>query len=96
MVNHIGNKKTEILQFGKLQTQDWIFGPKEDVGSSTYYGLSSSGQSTGPYDAKWTYSRGVLYEPCRVVTDLIGTDQIRSKNHFFGDLDLILDQILST
>ena len=31
----------------------------------------------------------------RVVTDLIGTDQIRSKNHFFGDLDLILDQILS-
>ena len=54
------------MQFGKLQTQDWIFGPKEDVGSSTYYGLSSSGQSTGPYDAKWTYSRGVLYEPWNI------------------------------
>ena len=57
------------MQFGKLQTQDWIFGPKEDVGSSTYYGRSSSGQSTGPYDAKWTYSPGFPYANWNV-TDL--------------------------
>ena len=31
----------------------------------------------------------------RVLKDLIWTDQIRSKNHYFNDLDLILDQHLS-
>ena len=42
-------------QPGYIPDNNWIFGNKEDIGSSRWYGVSSSGNSTGPYDVKWTY-----------------------------------------
>ena len=50
-------QKDGKLAIWKSPDNDWIFGNKENIGSSSWNGISSSGKSTGPYDAaKWTYT----------------------------------------
>ena len=75
-LNNTNGKPYWLQENGKIAIwnnpdfNNWIFGPKESIGSNRYYGLSSSSEkSTGPYDAKWTYSPGMLYGKWNV-TDL--------------------------
>ena len=50
-------QKDGKLAIWKSPDNNWIFGNKENIGSSSWNGISSSGKSTGPYDAaKWTYT----------------------------------------
>ena len=50
-------QKDGKLAIWKSPDNDWIFGNKENIGSSSWNGISSIGKSSGPYDvAKWTYT----------------------------------------